>query len=76
MTCAMVNIKVSIEGDSTRMPYIQSRQDLRYALERIAGDAQVDDCLMSAEIMWTPEHADDRLTPDDIYNNYPNLLQL
>lgn len=72
----MVNIKLSIEGDSTRMPGIRYRKDLREALERIAGDAQVEDCLMSAEILWAPEQGNDRMTPDDIYSNYPNLIPL
>jgi uncharacterized membrane protein len=76
LTNAVVSIKLSIEGDSTRMPYISYRQNLRDALERIASDAQVEDCLVSAEILWSPEERNDRLTSDEIYASYPDLIPL
>lgn len=75
-TTAVVSLKLSIEGDSTRLPYIRYRRDVRESLERIAADAQVEDCLLSAEILWAPENDDDRLTPDDIYTSYPDLVPL
>jgi uncharacterized membrane protein len=76
LTNAVVSIKLSIEGDSTTMPNITYRQNLRDALERIAADAQVEDCLVSAEILWSPEEKNDRLTSDDIYASYPDLIPL
>jgi uncharacterized membrane protein len=76
LTNAVVSIKISIEGDSTRMPNISYRQNLRDALERIASDAQVEDCLVSAEILWSPEERNDRLTSDEIYASYPDLIPL
>lgn len=76
LTNAVVSIKLSIEGDSTTMPNITYRQNLRDALERIAADAQVEDCLVSAEILWSPEEKNDRLTSEDIYASYPDLIPL
>lgn len=76
VTNAVVSVKLSIEGDSTRMPKIVLRQDLRNALQCIAADAQVEDCLISAEILWSPEESTDRLTADDIYASYPDLIPL
>lgn len=76
LTNAVVSIQLSIEGDSTTMPSITYRQNLRDALERIAADAQVEDCLVSAEILWSPEEKNDRLTSEDIYASYPDLIPL
>lgn len=75
-TEAVVTLLVSIEGDSTQLPEIKSRKDLREALNRLASDVQVDDCLMSGEVLWAPEEQGDRLSQDDIYVDYPSLHPL
>ena len=75
-TSSIVTINVAIEGDSTQLPSIQSRQDLFTALELLASDVQVEDCLLSAEILWAPEERDDYLSRDKIYEMHPNLITL
>lgn len=75
-TAAIVCINISIEGDSTSLPAIRFRQDLLEALSKIAADAQIEDCLMSAEILWEPESRQEVLTADQIYASYPNLVPL
>jgi len=75
-TSSIVTINVAIEGDSTQLPSIGSRQDLFTALERLASDVQLEDCLLSAEILWAPEERDDYLSRDKIYEMHPNLIPL
>jgi uncharacterized membrane protein len=75
-TFAVVSINIAIEGDSTVLPTISSLDDVRLALARIASDAQTEECLLSAEILWAPEAAGDTLTENDIYADYPELIPL
>ena len=75
-TSAIVTLNLAIEGDSTQMPGITLRTDLRTALQRIAADAQVEDCLLSAEILWVPDDRNDVLDADDVYAAYPKLIPL
>ena len=75
-TAAVVTLNLAIEGDSTKLPLIRSRSDLASTLRRIAADAQVEDCLLSAEILWAPEESSDQLSSDDVYVDYPELVPL
>jgi len=75
-TSAVVTLNLAIEGDSTKLPSIRSRSDLASALRRIAADAQVEDCLLSAEILWAPEEVSDRMSSDDVYADYPELVPI
>jgi uncharacterized membrane protein len=75
-TVAIVTINYSIEGDSTKLPYIRYRKDVAEALNLIAKDSQVEDCLLSAEILWAPDNVAEVLKKDDLYVDYPNLIPL
>ena len=76
-TSAVVTVLLQIEGDQTTVPaMISSRSDLKKALLRIAADCQVEDCLLSAEVLWTPERKTDALSPEDITSWYPDLMVL
>ena len=57
-------------------PKIRTRKELRQILTRIAADAQVDDCLLAAELLWAPEERSDLLSPQDIAADYPELYPL
>lgn len=72
-TVAVVTIMMAIDGDSTKLPKINSIQDLEDALRKIATDAKVDSCLQSAEILWTPEDRSETLTMRDVIADYPQL---
>jgi len=78
-TAAVVSVNLAIEGDSTKLPpgrSIRTRRDLLDYLSKIASDAQVDQCLMSAEILWAPEEPSEVMTSSDIYADYPDLVTL
>ncbi|GKY99089.1 hypothetical protein MPSEU_000864500 [Mayamaea pseudoterrestris] len=75
-TSAIVSINVAIEGDSTKLPRIRDRKDVLSALSKLASDAQVEECLLSAEILWAPDAPGEILTTNDVYADYPSLVPL
>jgi uncharacterized membrane protein len=75
-TAAVVSINLAIEGDSTKFSKIKTRNELRAALSRVAADSKMEDCLLSAEIMWTPEDRSETLSSQDVYADYPSLYPL
>eukprot|EP00980_Cylindrotheca_fusiformis_P012417 scaffold3046_cov105-Cylindrotheca_fusiformis.AAC.16 len=78
-TMAVVSLSLCIEGDSifnNIKRTIRNRKDLRKALSRISSDVQVEDCLLSAEILWTPEEPNEVLSERDVYAEYPDLYPL
>jgi uncharacterized membrane protein len=75
-TAAVVSINLAIEGDSTKFSKIKTRNELRAALSRVAADSQIEDCLLSAEILWTPEDRSETLSNQDVYADYPSLYPL
>jgi uncharacterized membrane protein len=75
-TVAIVTINYAIEGDSTKLPYIRFKKDVMEALNTIAKDSQIEECLLSAEILWAPDNAMEVLEMKDLYSDYPNLIPL
>lgn len=75
-TAVVVTLIVSIDGDSTKLSKINGMSDLENALTRIATDVKVDDCLRSAEVLWTPEDPKDVLTERDVVADYPKLRRI
>ena len=75
-TAAVVTIILSIDGDSTKLPVINSVSDLEKALTQVASDVKVDGCLRSAEVLWTPENPSDTLSERDVIADYPDLRTL
>ena len=75
-TIAIVTINFAMEGDSTVLPAIKSRDDLHSALSLIASDALVGDCLMTAEVLWSPEDISETLSREEVYADFPNLVPI
>ena len=75
-TKAVVTLNIVIEGDSTKFRKIRTRSQLREALSKISADSEVGDCLVSGELMWTPEERSDHLTEEDLIVEYPSLYPL
>jgi len=72
-TSAVVTLVISIDGDSTKLPQINSINDLEKALTRMATDVKLGDCLRSAEVLWTPDDKSDVISERDIVADYPKL---
>mmetsp|Transcript_16925 Transcript_16925/g.40997 ORF Transcript_16925/g.40997 Transcript_16925/m.40997 type:complete len:470 (+) Transcript_16925:2094-3503(+) len=75
-TMAVVTLLLAIDGDSTKGPKINSVEDLEKTLRKISADAKVDDCLQSAEILWTPTERWESLSPRDVVADYPELRSI
>jgi len=75
-TSAVVTLIVAIDGDSTTFPKINGMRDLEQALTRLATDVKVDDCLRSAEILWTPDDGKDVISERDVIVDYPKLRSI
>jgi uncharacterized membrane protein len=75
-TMAVVTLLLNIDGDSTQVPKISSIFDVEEALRKIASDSKVDDCLQSAEILWTPEDRSETLSIRDVVADYPELRSI
>ena len=72
-TMAVVTLVLSIQGDSTKVPKIRSIADVEEALRKIASDVKVDDCLLGAEILWTPQDRSEVLSRMEVVADYPEL---
>ena len=75
-TLAVVTIVFTIEGDNTKIPEIRSVSDVETALTRIAADSEVEDCLISAEVLWTPGDISETITEREMYADYPELKRV
>jgi uncharacterized membrane protein len=75
-TVAVVSINMSIEGKSLASTEIHSRDDLIRALSQIAADSQVGTCLLSGEVLWSPEVPGERITNEDLFADFPDLIPL
>jgi uncharacterized membrane protein len=75
-TVAIVTINFAMEGDSTLLPTIKSRENVHDALSMIASDALVGECLITAEILWSPEDPLESLSREAIYADFPNLVPI
>lgn len=72
-TMAVITLVLAIDGDSTKVPSLNSMSDVEQALQRIASNTKVDDCLQSSEILWTPEDRSETLSLRDVVADYPEL---
>jgi uncharacterized membrane protein len=76
-TIALVNIHLAIEGNSLKhFGKISNRKGLKDALAQISSDVQVEDCLLAAEVIWSPEDSKEQITMKDIYEDFPSLQTL
>jgi uncharacterized membrane protein len=73
-TVAVVTLLVCLNGK--RVPQVKDRETLKAALLALGSDLLSGDGLMAAEVMWTPEEADDTLMPEDVTLDFPTLLPL
>lgn len=72
-TSAVITLIFQIEGDQTKIPTLTSRSDLKNALLRIAADAQTEEALLGAEVLWTPERRGDSIMEQEVASLYPEL---
>lgn len=75
-TMVVITLILAIDGDSTKLNKINNMSDVEQALQKIAANTKVDDCLQSAEILWTPEDRSETLNRRDVIADYPELRSI
>ena len=48
----------------------------RDAISQLAGDVTVEDNLIAAEVLWTPEDDNDTMDREDMFMNFPELVSV
>ena len=72
----MVATLVVLLRSGTALPEISRASDLREALQTLAAEVSVEDNLLGAELLWTPEDANDVMDRDDMFLNFPELVTI
>ncbi len=72
----MVATLVVLLRSGNSLPEITSVTSLRDAISQLAAEVTVEDNLLGAELLWTPEDSNDVLERDDMFMNFPELTIL
>eukprot|EP00427_Karlodinium_veneficum_P042436 CAMPEP_0169249212 /NCGR_PEP_ID=MMETSP1016-20121227/36278_1 /TAXON_ID=342587 /ORGANISM="Karlodinium micrum, Strain CCMP2283" /LENGTH=377 /DNA_ID=CAMNT_0009330105 /DNA_START=77 /DNA_END=1210 /DNA_ORIENTATION=+ len=72
----MVLTLIVLLRDGKALPDITSMTDLRTAIQDLTAEVSVDDNLMGAEVIWTPEEDTDVMDQDDMFLNFPELVSV
>jgi len=72
----MVATLVILLREGKDLPAINGASDLREAISQIAADVGVEDNLLAAELLWTPEDSNDVMDRDDMFLSFPELVML
>ena len=72
----MVATLVVLLRDGRPLPPVSGASDLRDAIQQLAADVSVEDNLLGAELLWTPEDANDIMDRDDMFLNFPELVTI
>jgi len=72
----LVATLVVLLRDGSELPAISGVGDLREAIAALAADVSVQDNLLAAEVLWTPEDTNDVMDRDDMFLNFPELVTI
>lgn len=72
----MVATLVVLLRQGSELPSVSTAADLREAISALAADVSVEDNLLAAELLWTPEDGNDVMERDDLFLNFPELVNV
>jgi len=72
----MVATLVVLLRSAKSLPEISGSGDLRDAIQDLAAEVAVEDNLLGAELLWTPEDTNDVMDRDDMFFNFPELISV
>jgi len=72
----MVATLVVLLRSASPLPEITGVADLREAISSLAAEVSVEDNLIAAEVLWTPEDSNDIMDRDDMFLNFPELVTI
>lgn len=74
-TYLVATIVVLLRSGSS-LPDIASSSDLRDAIQSLAAEVSVEDNLLGAELLWTPEDGNDVMDRDQMFLDFPELVSI
>ena len=72
----MVATLVVLLRSAQPLKRISQNGDLRDALQNLAAAVSVEDNLLAAEVLWTPEDTNDVMDRDELFLNFPELVSV
>ena len=72
----MVATLVVLLREGRALPDITGTNDLRNAIQQLAADVSIEDNLLGAELLWTPEDTNDVMDRDEMFLNFPELVTI
>lgn len=73
-TVAVVTLILALQGRA--LEPVTDIKTLKSTLMTLGSDVLDNESLLAAEVMWTPEEPWERISPDEVTLEYPNLLPL
>jgi len=62
--------------DAPNLPQIRGLEDMRAALAMTSARASIEENLLAAEVLWTPEDPGDSMSREELYLKFPELIDL
>jgi len=72
----MVATLVVLLREAQPLAPISGTADLRESLQALAAAVSVEDNLIAAEVLWTPEETNDVMDRDELFLNFPELVSV
>jgi uncharacterized membrane protein len=70
----MVATVVVLLRNAKALGEISTTTDLRGAIQDLAAAVSVEDNIIAAEVLWTPEDDNDVMDRDEMFLNFPELI--
>jgi len=71
----VVTVLVALR-DAPNLPQIRGLEDMRAALAMTSARASIEENLLAAEVLWTPEDPSDTMSREELYLKFPELIDL
>uniref|UniRef100_A0A6V3P2Q0 Uncharacterized protein n=1 Tax=Lotharella globosa TaxID=91324 RepID=A0A6V3P2Q0_9EUKA len=71
----IVTVMVALR-DAPNLPTIRGLDEMRSALAMTSARASIEENLLAAEVLWTPEDPEDSLTREEVFLKFPELIDL
>eukprot|EP00468_Gymnochlora_sp_CCMP2014_P004621 CAMPEP_0167762104 /NCGR_PEP_ID=MMETSP0110_2-20121227/12558_1 /TAXON_ID=629695 /ORGANISM="Gymnochlora sp., Strain CCMP2014" /LENGTH=333 /DNA_ID=CAMNT_0007648893 /DNA_START=90 /DNA_END=1091 /DNA_ORIENTATION=- len=71
----VVTILVALR-DAPTLPLVKGFEDMRAALAMTSARASIEDNLLAAEVLWTPEDPGDTMSREELFLKFPELIDL
>ena len=76
-TFAVITLTLLLVGAAVESwPTMKSRSDWKQTLHTLTATVSVENVLLAGEVLWAPTGANEQLSQEQIYTDYPNLFPM